>query len=181
MFISIRYGSYDGFSDDGGRTRELDVREHTDTRLRKERVELFKRLARTLRCFGRNWDDYYLLKERAWAYRHLILTNSPIILRSPIPVVLQSLLAEYPDWEIVICVVNRESNSTDVQTYGYEWPESQVVIRDDVIIDCLVRERLPREFNDLIIEGSRSEKEMGAQKIAALENVSRHTEGWREK
>jgi hypothetical protein len=154
----------------------LDVREHTDIRLRKERVELFKRIARTLRRFGRNWDDYYLLKERSWAYRHLVLTNTPIILRSPVPVVLQSLLTEYPDWEIVICVVNRESNSTDVQTYGYEWPESQVVIRDDVIVDCLVRERLPREFNDLVIVGSRSEKEMHALRTAALEDTRGRTE-----
>jgi hypothetical protein len=154
----------------------LHVREHSETRLRQERVELFKRLARSLRQFGRNGDDYYLLKERSWAYRHLVLTNNPIILRSPVPAVLQSLLADYPDWEIVICVANRESNSEDVQKYGYEWPESQVVIRDDVIIDCLVRERLPREFHDLVIAGSRSEKEMGAQRMAVTETLRGHTE-----
>ena len=73
------------------------MREHSETRLKQERVELFKRLARTLRRYGRNWSDYYLLKERSWAYRHLILTNNPLILQSPIPNVLQGLLARYPD------------------------------------------------------------------------------------
>jgi len=152
------------------------VREHSETRLKQERVELFKRLARTLRRYGRNWSDYYLLKERSWAYRHLILTNNPLILQSPIPNVLQGLLAGYPDWEIIICVVNRESDSEDVQKYGYEWPESQIVIRDDLIIDCLVRERLPREFRDLVIAGSLSSKEAGARGLAAIEDMRAHTE-----
>jgi hypothetical protein len=152
------------------------VREHSEIRLRQERVELFKRLSRTLRQYGRNWSDYYLLKERAWAYRHLVLTNNPLILQAPIPNVLQGLLAGYPDWEIVICVVNAESNSEDVQKYGYEWPESQVVIRDDLIIDCLVRERLPQEFHDLFITGSISEKEAGAQRLVAIEAMRERTE-----
>ena len=152
------------------------MREHSETRLRQERVELFKRLARTLRQYGRNWSDYYLLKERAWAYRHLVLTNNPLILQAPIPNVLQGLLAGYPDWEIIICVVNRESNSADVENYGYEWPESQVVIRDDMIIDCLVRERLPQEFRDLVIAGSLSTQEAGAQRLATMENMREHTE-----
>lgn len=131
------------------------MRVHTEARLRQERIELFKRLARTLRQFGRNWQDYFLLKERVWAYRHLVLTDSAPLLRSPAIESLQMLLVDFPDWEIVICVVNQESDSEDVRQYGFEWPDSQVIIRDDAIIDSLNRDRLPQEFRDLVIEGSR--------------------------
>ena len=65
------------------------------------------------------------------------------------------MLRDFPDWEIVICVVNQESDSEDVRLYGFEWPDSQVIIRDDAIIDSLNRDRHPQEFRDLIIEGSR--------------------------
>jgi len=131
------------------------LREHTESRLRQERVELFKRVSRALRQFGRNWRDYYLLKERAWAYRHLILTDNALLLQPAAIKALQGLLIDFPDWEIIICVANRESDSDDVRKYGYEWPESQVIIRDDAIIDSLDRDRLPREFRDLMIEDSR--------------------------
>jgi hypothetical protein len=131
------------------------VRVHTEARLRQERIELFKRLARTLRQFGRNWQDYFLHKERVWAYRHLVFTDSAPLLRSPAIKSLQKLLVDFPDWEIVICVVNQESESEDVRQYGFEWPDSQVIIRDDAIIDSLNRDRLPQEFRDLVIEGSR--------------------------
>lgn len=52
-------------------------------------------------------------------------------------------------------MVNQESNSEDVRLYGFEWPDLQVIIRDDAIIDSLNRDRHPQEFRDLIIEGSR--------------------------
>jgi hypothetical protein len=131
------------------------VRVHTEARLRQERIELFKRMARTLRQFCRNRNDYFLFKERAWAYRHLVFTDSATLLRSPAIKSLQKLLVDFPDWEIIICVVNQESDSEDVRQYGFEWPDSQVIIRDDAIIDSLNRDRLPREFRDLAIEGSR--------------------------
>lgn len=131
------------------------MRVHTEARLRQERVELFKRMARTLRQFGRNWNDYFLAKERAWAYRHIVFTDSAQLLRSPAIKSLQRLLADFPDWEIILCVANQESDSEDVRLYGFEWPDSQVIIRDDAIIDSLDRDRLPQEFRDLVIEGSR--------------------------
>jgi hypothetical protein len=131
------------------------VRVHTEARLRRERIELFKRLARTLRQFGRNWQDYIIGKERFWAYRHVVFTDSAPLLRSPAIKALQALLLDFPDWEIVICVVNQESDSEDVRLYGFEWPDSHVVIRDDAIIDSLDRDHLPQEFRDLVIEGSR--------------------------
>lgn len=131
------------------------MRVHTEARLRQERIELFKRLARTLRQFGRNWQDYFLAKERLWAYRHLVFTDSAPLLRSSAIKSLQKVLVDFPDWEIIICVVNQESDSEDVRLYGFEWPDSQVIIRDDAIIDSLNRDRLPREFRDLVIEGSR--------------------------
>jgi len=112
-------------------------------------------LARTLRQFGRNWQDYFLAKERLWAYRHLVFTDSAPLLRSSAIKSLQKVLVDFPDWEIIICVVNQESDSEDVRLYGFEWPDSQVIIRDDAIIDSLNRDRLPREFRDLVIEGSR--------------------------
>lgn len=131
------------------------MRVHTEARLRQERIELFKRMARTLRQFGRNRHDYFLAKERGWAYRHLVFTDSAPLLRSSAIRSLQRLLVDFPDWEIIICVVNQESDSEDVRLYGFEWPDSQVIIRDDAIIDSLNRDRLPRDFRDLVIEGSR--------------------------
>jgi len=131
------------------------VRVHTEARLRKERVELFKRLARTLRQFGRNWNDYFITKERSWAYRHIIFTDNTLLLQAPAIKTLQGLLLDFPDWEIIICVSNYESESEDVRLYGFEWPDSQVIIRDDAIIDSLNRDNLPQEFSSLVIEGSR--------------------------
>lgn len=131
------------------------MREHTEARLKKERFELFKRLARTLKQFGRNRSDYYLASLRSSAYRHLVFTNSVLLLQSSVIKSLEGLLIDFPDWEIIICVVNRESDSEDVRKYGYEWPDSQVIIRDDAIIDSLDRNCLPQEFRNLAIEGSR--------------------------
>ena len=131
------------------------MRVHTEARLKRERIELFKRLARTLRQFGRNWNDYFIAKERSWAYRHLVFTDNALLLQGPAMKALQELLVHYPDWEIVICVTNRESDSEDVRLYGFEWPDSQVIIRDDAIIDSLNRDNLPQEFRELVIEGSR--------------------------
>jgi hypothetical protein len=110
---------------------------------------------RTLRKFGRNWHDYFHLKERANSYSQLVLTNNSLILQELAIKSLQALLVDFPDWEIVISVANRESESEDVRKWGYEWPTSEVVIRDDEIIDALDRENLPLEFRDLVIEGSR--------------------------
>jgi hypothetical protein len=137
------------------------IREHTEARLRQERVDLFKRMSRTLRQFGRNGNDYHLFKERTWAYRHLIFTDSSQFLRSQAIKSLQTLLADFPDWEIIICVVNQQSDSEDVRQYGFEWPDSQIVIRDDEIVDSLDRDRLPREFRDVVIEGSRPDTSLG--------------------
>jgi hypothetical protein len=136
------------------------VRVHTETRLWQERIELFKRLARALRQFGRNRQDYFLAKERSWAYRHLVFTDSAPLLRSPAIKALQELLLDFPDWEIIICVVNQESESEDVRLYGFEWPDSQVIIRDDAIIDSLNRDHLPQEFRDLVIDGSRPDSSL---------------------
>jgi hypothetical protein len=99
-----------------------EVREHTDARFRKERIELFKRLNRTLRKFGRNWQDYYHTKGFGTDYCQIVLTDNPRILQPPALKSLQSLLIDFPDWEILISVVNRDSDSEDVRTYGYEWP-----------------------------------------------------------
>lgn len=136
------------------------MRVHSEARLWQERIELFKRLARTLRQFGRNWKDYFIAKERSWAYRHLVFTDSAPFLRSPAIKALQELLLDFPDWEIVICVVNQESDSEDVRLYGFEWPDSQVIIRDDAIIDSLNRDCLPQDFRDLVIEGSRPDRSL---------------------
>lgn len=136
------------------------MREHIEARLRRERVELFKRLARTLRQYGRSRIDYYLINQTSSPYRHLVFTADTRLLQPPVIKSFQSLLIDFPDWEIFICVVNRESDSEDVRTYGYEWPESQVIIRDDAIIDSLDRDRLPEEFRSLLIEGSRPDKSL---------------------
>ena len=131
------------------------MRVHTEAKLRQERIQLFKLMARTLRQFGRNRNDYFIAKERSWAYRHLVFTDNALLLRAPAIKALQGLLLDFPDWEIVICVTNRESVSEDVRLYGFEWPDSQVIIRDDAIIDSLNRDHLPQEFRELVIEGSR--------------------------
>ncbi len=134
------------------------MREHTEARLRRERVELFKRLARTLRQFGRSRIDYYLVNQTSSPYCHLIFTADTRLLQSPVIRSLQNLLVDLSDWEIFICVINRESDSEDVRKYGYEWPDSQVIIRNDAIIDSLDRDRLPQEFRGLVIEGSRPDR-----------------------
>jgi hypothetical protein len=166
------------------------VREHTEAKLRHERVDLFKRMSRTLRRIGRNWKDYHLFKERTWAYRHLIFTDSSQFVRSQAVKSLQCILDDFPDWEIVICVINQESDSEDVRQYGFEWPDSQIIIRDDEIIDSLNRDRLPMEFRDVVIEGSRPDTSLGdcsgeSRRGTTVLNMREHAgetprQGWHE-
>jgi hypothetical protein len=84
-----------------------------------------------------------------------LFTDNALLLAAPAIKALQGLLVSFPDWEIIICVTNRESDSEDVRLYGFEWPDSQVIIRDDAVIDSLNRDHLPQEFRELVIEGSR--------------------------
>jgi len=152
------------------------VREHTEARSRRERIELYKRLSRTLRPFGRSWKDYFLLKTHSSAYCQLVLTNNSLILHPRAIKSLQSALVDFPDWEIVISVVNRESESEDVRKWGYERPTSEVIICDNEIIDALDRENLPREFRDLVIDGSRPPHKIWEGKCVAerpLERINR--------
>jgi hypothetical protein len=60
---------------------------------------------------------------------------------------LQQLLADIPDWAIVVVL--------DVPQSGKEWPFMGVTIRSKEIIDGLLRQYLPAQFRALVIPGSK--------------------------
>jgi hypothetical protein len=61
---------------------------------------------------------------------------------------LQDLLADYPDWEIVVRVV----------LDGQEHIATGLIIANDEIIDDLQRDLLPAEFRNLTYPGSKRPK-----------------------
>lgn len=112
---------------------------------------LYARIAATLDRFGRRDafgnGDYWLIDDNLGARRHLLEIQNLDLLKPHIVKSLQSLLSDYPDWEI--------SAGIDVIKDNRNWPGMGLIIYSDEIIDKLERDYLPPEFRDLRYEGSR--------------------------
>lgn len=126
------------------------MREHTEERLEKEWKELYERMKRVLEQYGRDdidGGDYLIVDENFERYTHLVEIHELHMLRPEIIKALQSLLVDYPDWEIEISVYTPDKKvSID---------PGALTIRDTEIIDALDREELPTEYQAIKYEGSR--------------------------
>lgn len=90
--------------------------------------------------------DYLLVSDNWGGYRHRIETSNLEFIRPAVIASLQELLIGYPNWEIVLALGGSEKENR---------PSMGLVIRDDEIIDGLLREYLPNEFQNIQYERSR--------------------------
>jgi hypothetical protein len=133
------------------------MREHSEERLAKEWGELYARIKAVLQRYGQDsidGADYYVVGEILESYVHQVEMHKPNMLRPEVIKALQGVLTEYPDWEIEISVsIPNSKISID--------PGEGLTLRDDAIIDGLDRKLLPKEFRDLVYEGSRPRRKFG--------------------
>jgi len=111
----------------------------------REWAILYDQIKSVLQQYGQENDgteekDYLLVDGNLGWYKHRIEANKlelsqPVVVQS-----LQKLLIGYPNWEIVVALGRRFGG---------------LVIRDDEIMDGLLRENLPKEFQTIEYEGSR--------------------------
>lgn len=113
---------------------------------------LYERIAAALATFGRPYDyreggDCFLLDENLGWFAHQLEFQNSAMFQPACIKALQALLAEYPDWEILVRV--------DIPETEGKTPGMGIVIANDEIVDELRRDELPPEFRDLKYEGSR--------------------------
>jgi len=128
----------------------MELRPHTDERLNREWEELYARMKLVLQKYGENHidaGDYYLVDENFDHYMHQVEFHKLHMLRPEIIMALQSLLADYPDWEIAISLRIPERGIVID-------PDEGLTLCDDGIIDALDRELVPQEYR-FKYEGSR--------------------------
>ena len=112
--------------------------------------DLYGRIIAVLQEFGTEDHfgeaDYLVVDDNYGWQRHTIEVHRLLMLSPAIAHALQSLLGEFPKWEIVIAV--------DVP--GQEnWPRMGLTIRKHELIDGLQRSYLPVEFQQIKYPGSR--------------------------
>lgn len=130
------------------------MREHTEERLEKEWNELYARLKAILQPYGEDamdGGDYFLVDENFGRYVHQVEMHKLHMLRPEIIKALQAVLVGHPDWEIEISVsIPEEDIIID--------PGEGLTLHEDGIIDALDRGLLPKEFQNVVYEGSRPPK-----------------------
>jgi hypothetical protein len=106
---------------------------------------LYDQIRETLQQFGtENYlgdADYLIVDDNYGFYQHRIEIHKLHMLRPVVAKSLQTLLRQFPDWEIVIAV--------DMPGKEAAWPRMGLTIRSDEIADDLQRQYLPREFQNI--------------------------------
>jgi hypothetical protein len=127
------------------------MREHNEARREAEWRSLHDRITEVLDRFGKKdpfgRGDYWLVDDDLGLYRHKLEVQNLNFLQPHVIKSLQSLLAGYPDWEIMFRI--------DVVGKEIEWPPMGLIIHDDEILDDLRREFLPEEFRQFAYDGSK--------------------------
>jgi hypothetical protein len=118
-------------------TDDIDPQQDREWAVLHERITEVLELHR--REHGAGENDYYLDNDNVGHYRRRIETERPELVMPDVVKSLQTLLTQYPSWEIVIA-------------FG---ASGGVVIRDDEIIDGLERQHLPKELQAIEYEGAR--------------------------
>ncbi|MGB9368435.1 MAG: hypothetical protein WCE79_20725 [Xanthobacteraceae bacterium] len=92
--------------------------------------------------------DYLLVDDNYGHRRHTIEIHKLRMLDRDLVRMLRMLLAELPDWEIVIAL--------DVPGTEKSWPRMGLIIRSGEVVDGLQRGYLPPQFQKVVFEGSRT-------------------------
>lgn len=112
---------------------------------------LYDRVRALLLTFGsedyRDTADCWVDDDNVGTLQQKIYVRNLSLLRPAIVNSLQRLLAEFPEWEIMIGV--------SVPGLGRAWPEMGLIIRANEIVDGLQRQYFPKEFQSFVYEGSR--------------------------
>ena len=112
---------------------------------------LYERLRTRLLDFGtedyRAAADCWIDDDNIGTRQQKIYVRNLSFLRPEVVTSLQSILQEFPGWEIMIAVSR--------QVRGDHWPDMGLIIRAHEIIDGLQRAYFPTEFQSLAYEGSR--------------------------
>lgn len=133
------------------------MREHTEERLEQEWDAFYQRLKDVLQPYGENameGGDYFLVDENFGRYTHQIEMHELHMLRPHVIKAIQGVLVGHPDWEIEISVYIPEADIIIETNEG-------LTLHDDEIVDALDRSLLPKEYQDLVYEGSRPPKRLG--------------------
>ena len=142
----------------------MELRPHTDERLNREWEELYGRMKLVLQKYGEDHidgGDYYLVDENFDRYMHQVEFHKLHMLRPEIVMALQSLLADYPDWEIAISLRIPERGIVID-------PGNALNLYDDEIIDALDRASLPEEYR-FKYQGSRPPQWMSDIRLPGYE------------
>jgi hypothetical protein len=127
-----------------------------EDRIFDEQAEIFDRLYNRiedlLERFGRpdtllGSGDYSVYGDYMGHPQVKVSVNNLRLLRPSVVTALQSVLDEFPGWEIVVAVA--------VRGHYDDWPDMGLIIRGHEIIDGLQRQYFPPEFRDIQYEGSR--------------------------
>jgi hypothetical protein len=118
-------------------------------RLHDQITELLDRYGKK-NAFGKG--DYWLVDDNWGWKRHQLEFQNLDLFRAVVIKSLQSLLADFPEWDITVRV--------DVIGKEKMWPGMGLVISHDEIIDDLKREFLPPEFRTLLYDGARPPKKI---------------------
>lgn len=127
-----------------------------EDRLHAQRLEQFERLYsrvdRLMEQFGRpdfvsGYGDYGVVGDY-WGYPQVKLgVHSLALLHPHIVKRLQTVVTDFPGWEIVVTVA--------VRGHYYDWPDMGLYVRAHEIFDTLQRQYFPKEFQTFEYEGSR--------------------------
>jgi hypothetical protein len=106
---------------------------------------LHDRISKVLRRFGTEDHfgngDYLLVDDNYGWERHIVEVQKLHMFEVPVVKKLQSILREFPGWEVNMAV--------DVPGTEQTWPNMGITIRADTVIDELQRQYLPSEFQTL--------------------------------
>lgn len=92
--------------------------------------------------------DYWLLDDNWGAQQHVVFISNLQILTPQLVLDLQSVLPQYPGWEIVVTIAVLKPKDNN-------WPNMGLYIRSHEIIDGLQRQYFPPRFRNIIIPNSR--------------------------
>jgi hypothetical protein len=127
---------------------ELDARQDAEWEVLHDRVA--KLLVRYGKIDFSPGADFWLVDENLGWWRQIIELHNLTLLDPAIIKQMQDLLADYPDWEILVRVV----------LDGQEDIAMGLIIANDEIIDDLQRDLLPTEFRNLTYPGSKRPKNL---------------------
>lgn len=126
------------------------MRSRADEQRRNEWEEVYKRTKRALEPFGTDDEaggDYFVIDLFPNDKVQMVELHRLHMLRPEIVKLLQSLLVDFPDWQMEILVISPEEDI-------FITVESGLVIQRDVILDALDRNELPEKYR-FVYEGSR--------------------------